>query len=168
MFYAQFRHICTLHGPVYEVRPMQRKIDLKNVVFSKKYDPDFLCLWFLCFANIIFVYDKRYFLKIYDFWPCILQYLQQIVLTNYVTKANSRLFFQSCLQYVTQIFVQCWLINIISKIYILTSILFLFSGRGGSAGAKFRIALGLPVGAVINCADNTGKKKVLKKYIMKQ
>lgn len=31
-------------------------------------------------------------------------------------------------------------------------------GRGGSAGAKFRIALGLPVGAVINCADNTGKK----------
>jgi len=33
----------------------------------------------------------------------------------------------------------------------------LFSGRGGSAGAKFRISLGLPVGAVINCADNTGK-----------
>nr|CAD7193864.1 unnamed protein product [Timema douglasi] len=29
-------------------------------------------------------------------------------------------------------------------------------GRGGSAGAKFRISLGLPVGAVINCADNTG------------
>lgn len=35
----------------------------------------------------------------------------------------------------------------------------LFSGRGGSAGAKFRISLGLPVGAVINCADNTGKLK---------
>ena len=33
-------------------------------------------------------------------------------------------------------------------------------GRGGSAGAKFRIALGLPVGAVINCADNTGKKQI--------
>nr|CAD7463148.1 unnamed protein product [Timema tahoe] len=32
-------------------------------------------------------------------------------------------------------------------------------GRGGSAGAKFRISLGLPVGAVINCADNTGKCK---------
>lgn len=32
-----------------------------------------------------------------------------------------------------------------------------FAGRGGSAGAKFRISLGLPVGAVINCADNTGK-----------
>lgn len=31
-----------------------------------------------------------------------------------------------------------------------------FSGRGGSSGAKFRISLGLPVGAVINCADNTG------------
>lgn len=30
------------------------------------------------------------------------------------------------------------------------------SGRGGSSGAKFRISLGLPVGAVINCADNTG------------
>lgn len=33
----------------------------------------------------------------------------------------------------------------------------LISGRGGSAGGKFRISLGLPVGAVINCADNTGK-----------
>jgi large subunit ribosomal protein L23e len=33
-------------------------------------------------------------------------------------------------------------------------------GRGGSAGAKFRIALGLPVGAVINCADNTGAKNL--------
>ena len=33
----------------------------------------------------------------------------------------------------------------------------LFSGRGGSAGGKFRISLALPVGAVINCADNTGK-----------
>ncbi|XP_070836735.1 large ribosomal subunit protein uL14-like [Chaetodon trifascialis] len=30
------------------------------------------------------------------------------------------------------------------------------TGRGGSSGAKFRISLGLPVGAVINCADNTG------------
>uniref|UniRef100_A0A2K5IR23 Large ribosomal subunit protein uL14 n=1 Tax=Colobus angolensis palliatus TaxID=336983 RepID=A0A2K5IR23_COLAP len=29
-------------------------------------------------------------------------------------------------------------------------------GCGGSSGAKFRISLGLPVGAVINCADNTG------------
>ncbi|TGZ50959.1 60S ribosomal protein L23 [Temnothorax longispinosus] len=33
-------------------------------------------------------------------------------------------------------------------------------GRGGSAGAKFRISLGLPVGAVINCADNTGAKNL--------
>ncbi|XP_016404878.1 60S ribosomal protein L23-like [Sinocyclocheilus rhinocerous] len=31
-------------------------------------------------------------------------------------------------------------------------------GRGGSSGAKFRISLGLPVGAVINCADNTGMR----------
>ena len=29
-------------------------------------------------------------------------------------------------------------------------------GRGGAAGNKFRMTLGLPVGAVINCADNTG------------
>uniref|UniRef100_A0A023GE85 Large ribosomal subunit protein uL14 n=1 Tax=Amblyomma triste TaxID=251400 RepID=A0A023GE85_AMBTT len=33
-------------------------------------------------------------------------------------------------------------------------------GRGGAAGAKFRISLGLPVGAVINCADNTGAKNL--------
>nr|XP_032800696.1 60S ribosomal protein L23 isoform X1 [Petromyzon marinus] len=33
-------------------------------------------------------------------------------------------------------------------------------GRGGSSGAKFRISLGLPVGAVINCADNTGGKNL--------
>ncbi|KAI4497999.1 hypothetical protein M0802_006823 [Mischocyttarus mexicanus] len=34
-------------------------------------------------------------------------------------------------------------------------------GRGGSAGAKFRISLGLPVGAVINCADNTDNAGVI-------
>nr|CAI9700896.1 unnamed protein product [Rangifer tarandus platyrhynchus] len=34
------------------------------------------------------------------------------------------------------------------------------SRRGGSSGAKFRISLGLPVGAVINCADNTGAKNL--------
>merc|ERR1711918_113545 len=33
-------------------------------------------------------------------------------------------------------------------------------GRGGSAGGKFRIALGLNVGAVMNCADNTGAKNL--------
>merc|ERR1711920_660072 len=33
-------------------------------------------------------------------------------------------------------------------------------GRGGSSGAKFRISLGLPVGAVINCADNTGAENL--------
>ena len=33
-------------------------------------------------------------------------------------------------------------------------------GKGGSSGAKFRISLGLPVGAVINCADNTGAKNL--------
>ena len=39
-------------------------------------------------------------------------------------------------------------------------LLFCILGRGGSAGAKFRISLGLPVGAVINCADNTGKQNI--------
>uniref|UniRef100_A0A2K5Q8Q4 Large ribosomal subunit protein uL14 n=1 Tax=Cebus imitator TaxID=2715852 RepID=A0A2K5Q8Q4_CEBIM len=33
-------------------------------------------------------------------------------------------------------------------------------GQGGSSGAKFRISLGLPVGAVINCAENTGAKNL--------
>ncbi|KAJ8035698.1 60S ribosomal protein L23 [Holothuria leucospilota] len=33
-------------------------------------------------------------------------------------------------------------------------------GRGGTSGSKFRISLGLPVGAVINCADNTGAKNL--------
>lgn len=37
---------------------------------------------------------------------------------------------------------------------------FPFVGRGGSSGGKFRISLGLPVGAVINCADNTGAKNL--------
>ncbi|XP_062519564.1 large ribosomal subunit protein uL14-like [Corticium candelabrum] len=32
--------------------------------------------------------------------------------------------------------------------------------RGGSSGAKFRISLGLPVGAVVNCADKTGAKNL--------
>merc|ERR1711920_373198 len=33
-------------------------------------------------------------------------------------------------------------------------------GRGGASGNKFRITLGLPVGAVMNCADNTGAKNL--------
>eukprot|EP00339_Tiarina_fusa_P027993 CAMPEP_0117024014 /NCGR_PEP_ID=MMETSP0472-20121206/17874_1 /TAXON_ID=693140 ORGANISM="Tiarina fusus, Strain LIS" /NCGR_SAMPLE_ID=MMETSP0472 /ASSEMBLY_ACC=CAM_ASM_000603 /LENGTH=140 /DNA_ID=CAMNT_0004730319 /DNA_START=21 /DNA_END=443 /DNA_ORIENTATION=+ len=33
-------------------------------------------------------------------------------------------------------------------------------GRGGSAGNKFRTSLGLPVAAVMNCADNTGAKNL--------
>ena len=33
-------------------------------------------------------------------------------------------------------------------------------GKKGSSGAKFRISLGLPVGAVMNCADNTGAKNL--------
>jgi large subunit ribosomal protein L23e len=34
------------------------------------------------------------------------------------------------------------------------------AGRGGSAGNKFRMSLALPVGAVVNCADNTGAKNL--------
>ena len=33
-------------------------------------------------------------------------------------------------------------------------------GRGGSSGNKFRMSLGLPVGAILNCADNTGAKNL--------
>ncbi|KAK3597224.1 hypothetical protein CHS0354_004976 [Potamilus streckersoni] len=33
-------------------------------------------------------------------------------------------------------------------------------GRGGTSGGKFRISLALPVGAVMNCADNTGGKNI--------
>jgi len=36
-------------------------------------------------------------------------------------------------------------------------------GRGGASGTKLRISLGLPVGARMNCADNTGAKIL---YIM--
>ena len=32
----------------------------------------------------------------------------------------------------------------------------ILAGRGGAAGAKSRISLACPVGAVMNCADNTG------------
>ena len=33
-------------------------------------------------------------------------------------------------------------------------------GAKGASGAKFRISLALPVGAVMNCADNTGAKNL--------
>eukprot|EP01138_Halocafeteria_seosinensis_P003940 gb/GECG01004029.1/.p1 GENE.gb/GECG01004029.1/~~gb/GECG01004029.1/.p1 ORF type:complete len:141 (+),score=17.52 gb/GECG01004029.1/:1-423(+) len=33
-------------------------------------------------------------------------------------------------------------------------------GRGGATGAKFRMTLGLPNGALINCADNSGAKNL--------
>lgn len=35
-----------------------------------------------------------------------------------------------------------------------------YEGRGGSAGNKFRMSLGLPVAATVNCADNTGAKNL--------
>merc|ERR1712063_69890 len=36
-------------------------------------------------------------------------------------------------------------------------------GRGGASGNKFKISCGLPVGAVMNCADNSGGRNL---YIM--
>lgn len=47
----------------------------------------------------------------------------------------------------------------------ITVIFFIFCyipgiGRGGSAGNKFRMSLGLPVAATVNCADNTGAKNL--------
>lgn len=33
-------------------------------------------------------------------------------------------------------------------------------GRGGAAGNKFRMSLALPVGAIMNCADNSGAKNL--------
>ncbi|AFP65420.1 60S ribosomal protein L23 (nucleomorph) [Chroomonas mesostigmatica CCMP1168] len=33
-------------------------------------------------------------------------------------------------------------------------------GRGATIGSKFRTSLGLPVGAIISCADNTGAKNL--------
>lgn len=36
----------------------------------------------------------------------------------------------------------------------------LCSGRGGATGNKFRMTMGLPVAATVNCADNTGAKNL--------
>lgn len=33
-------------------------------------------------------------------------------------------------------------------------------GRGGASGNKFRMALALPVAAIMNCADNSGAKNL--------
>ncbi|KAK4431301.1 60S ribosomal protein L23 [Sesamum alatum] len=33
-------------------------------------------------------------------------------------------------------------------------------GRGGTAGNKFRMSLGLPVATTVNCIDNTGAKNL--------
>lgn len=33
-------------------------------------------------------------------------------------------------------------------------------GRAGASGSKFRMTLGLPVAALMNCADNTGAKNL--------
>ena len=33
-------------------------------------------------------------------------------------------------------------------------------GRSGASGAKFKVSAGLPQGAVLNCADNSGAKNL--------
>ncbi|KRX00751.1 Ribosomal protein L14 domain [Pseudocohnilembus persalinus] len=33
-------------------------------------------------------------------------------------------------------------------------------GRGGQVGIKLKVTLGLPVGAILNCADNSGAKAI--------
>ena len=33
-------------------------------------------------------------------------------------------------------------------------------GRGGASGNKFKMSLALPVGAIMNCADNSGAKNL--------
>ncbi|GIX61054.1 60S ribosomal protein L23, putative [Babesia caballi] len=33
-------------------------------------------------------------------------------------------------------------------------------GRGGAGGNKLRVTLGLPVGAIVNCCDNSGGKNL--------
>ncbi|KAG6878474.1 hypothetical protein C0993_006316 [Termitomyces sp. T159_Od127] len=38
--------------------------------------------------------------------------------------------------------------------------LYLHGIGGGASGTKFRLTLGLPVGAVLNCADNSGAKSL--------
>lgn len=42
----------------------------------------------------------------------------------------------------------------------LSNLILWWIGRGGSAGNKFRMSLGLPVAATVNCADNTGAKNL--------
>jgi large subunit ribosomal protein L23e len=64
-----------------------------------------------------------------------------------------------------QLILTTHIINILSSPFFLEKkcvllIIYLFLGRGGVGGGKFRISLGLPVGAVINCADNTGAKNL--------
>ena len=38
--------------------------------------------------------------------------------------------------------------------------MFTLIGRAGASGNKYRMTLGLPVGAVMNCADNSGAKNL--------
>uniref|UniRef100_A0A0D3FBZ8 GST C-terminal domain-containing protein n=1 Tax=Oryza barthii TaxID=65489 RepID=A0A0D3FBZ8_9ORYZ len=50
--------------------------------------------------------------------------------------------------------------DVLDLTYLAAIALSLTAGRGGSAGNKFRMSLGLPVAATVNCADNTGAKNL--------
>jgi hypothetical protein len=58
--------------------------------------------------------------------------------------------------FISSIFFQVYLIHLEEA----ESQFLLLTGRGGPAGGKFRMSLGLPTGACINCADNTGAKNL--------
>jgi len=45
-------------------------------------------------------------------------------------------------------------------LFLLFTNVYFNAGRGGAVGTKFRMTLGLPAGAVVNCADNTGAKSL--------
>ena len=64
---------------------------------------------------------------------------------RFVPFFSSSLKFPLCL-YIALIGFWCFLIN--------------WLGRGGTSGNKFRMSLGLPVAATVNCADNTGAKNL--------
>lgn len=51
-------------------------------------------------------------------------------------------------------------VRLTSQCFIFFSLIITSITGAGTAGNKFRITLGLPVGAVLNCADNSGAKSL--------
>jgi hypothetical protein len=56
----------------------------------------------------------------------------------------------------------CWTYDLDLRVfyYLYSSRLLSGYAGGGASGNKFRMTLGLPVGAVLNCADNSGAKSL--------